>query len=139
MSQSALAVEDELCRAYEQQAAKYEAVLQLSEQVARAFAEGGDAYEGLRQLNGLLDQIARLDVERKALRSRREALLGSPSSRLKQILERLERLIRETLGQINRAEHSARQARDRLLPELRHEALARQMHQTYTQYRSPNG
>jgi hypothetical protein len=139
MSQSALAAEDELCRAYEQQAAKYEAVLQLSEQVARAFAEGGDAYEGLRQLNGLLDQIARLDVDGQALRSRWETLLANPSSRLRQILERLERLIRGTIDQINRAEHSARQARDRLLPELRHEALARQMQQTYSQYHSPNG
>lgn len=134
MNQSVRALEDELCRVYEQQATEYQGVLQISEQVARAFAENADADQDLQKLNALLDQIDRRNAEAKALRGRWESLRLKPGSRLKQLLERLERLIRTAIDGIDRAEESARRARDRLLPELRHEALGRQMHQAYTQY-----
>jgi hypothetical protein len=85
-------------------------------------------------LNSLLDQIARLNAASKPTRSRWESLRRDPSSRLRQSLERLQGLTRRALDGIDRAEELARQARDRLLPELRQEALGRRMQQAYAQY-----
>jgi SMC interacting uncharacterized protein involved in chromosome segregation len=124
-------LEDELCCVYEQQADKYEAALRIGVELADTYADSREACETLRRLTEVLDEIARLDQRISETRSCWTALQRRPGARLKQVLDRLEQLIRGTIDAISRAEGSARQARSRLLPELGREALGQKMRQAY--------
>jgi hypothetical protein len=95
------------------------------------YAESGDAYEPLQRLRLVLDEIAGLDQRIQATRAHWADAQRRPGGRLKQVLDRLEQLLRGTIDAISRAEGLARQARGRLLPELGREALGQQMRQAY--------
>jgi hypothetical protein len=131
MSETPHELEARLCRVYEQQAEKYESVLRLSDGLEGQLDDRDGSHEQLCRITSLLDEISQMDQQARESRDRWLALQRRPSGRLKQILARLEGLVSETLDQIAKAEACARQAHQRLLPELGREANGERMRRAY--------
>jgi hypothetical protein len=125
-------LEEELREIWRQQAVRYEAALGVSRRLAEKFLEGEDTYEPLQQLNAILDEMATLNQRSAELQPRWASARRRPSGELTAAWARLEAAMRQLIDTLDQAEACARDARQRLLPELGREAVAKHMQRAYT-------
>jgi methyl-accepting chemotaxis protein len=124
-------LEQQLAAAYEKQLERYQQALATAEAVIAAFQAGQDATRDLEQLQASLDQVAEGDGHVRDARRQWDGLARQPGTRLRTAVGRLEQLLNQLIQRIHAAEQLARQARERLVPELNQEARSQQMRAAY--------
>ena len=112
-------LENQLCDSYEEQLDKYKVAVNIAEQLPAAFADGTATEESLAQLGRLLQQVAMLDQQISEARQTWNASGRSAGQRLRDLVHATRELLQRLLQRIGQTESAARQARERLNPELR--------------------
>lgn len=119
-----------VCDAYLQQIDRYERAIDTAKSLTAAFSDGRDASAGLRMLDQMLNEVAELQ---KQIEPFREHVLSSVATndRMQEVARQLADAIKVLIDEVGAAEDEARQARDRLVPELSQETRRQKMRATY--------
>lgn len=131
MKQTPDNLESQLCDSYEAQLEKYKVAAHIAEQLPQAFAAGTATEESLAELGKLLQQVATLDQEFSEARQTWNASGRSAGHRLRDLVHATRELLQKLLQLIQRTEDAARQARERLNPELQTALRSVRMHDAY--------
>ncbi len=128
MNQKTNDLQTRLLRYYSEQLQRYERLDAAVQELQRA---DNDSTEVLIHVREILSEISNCDDRHAALRTEWASTEGSASPELKATVKRVTDRIERVIGQVSQSELQAREAQQKLMPQISAEAARRKVAAAY--------
>ena len=122
--------EQSLCDSFKEQARHYTDALCIARKLPDAFKNGCET-DVLQDLGVIMNRVSDIDQAARDTRTDWTESQSKPGKELSETLDSVESILSELIKQMDQAEKTATEAKNRLMPEISHQLKGKQMMTAY--------